>query len=127
MIDEREYRRTPISVRSYGDDPQSVDPRVEGLLSMLTGVFDGLRDGCDLPPAELIEFVIADDLSKAVRDHAGHTVGVEDLSRYDLERIAGTVVGKTMVRDDAHRRIVIVGCRRGDLNPHPLSGTRSLT
>ena len=85
---------------------------------MLTGVFDGLRDGCDLPLAELIEFVIADDLSKAVRDQAGHTVGVEDLSRYDLERTAGTV-GKTMVRDDAHRRIVIVGCRRGDSNHNP--------
>lgn len=107
MADTSHFERTPISVRAHGGDPQ-VDSRVESSLSMLAAAFDGLRELYDLPQAELLEFVIAKHLSEAVRDEAGRTVGVEDLSRYELERLGGVVVGKTMFRDDAHRHIVIV-------------------
>lgn len=96
-----------MSVRAHGFDDERLDSRITDLLSMLATVFDGLRDQCYLPPGDSLEFVIAEDLSQAVRELAGSTVGVEDLSHYGLERIGGIVVGKTMFRDDAHRRVVI--------------------
>lgn len=108
MVDENAMERTPMSVRAHGDDSRSVDPQVQNSLDALAIVFDRLRGLCPLPPAESLEFVLADDLSEAVRELAGHMVGVEDLINYEVERIGGLVAGKTMFRDEAHRRIVIV-------------------
>lgn len=108
MVDNNELERTPTSVRTHRGGSEEVDSRVESLLEMLATVFDGLREQCELPSAESLEFVVARDLSEAVRDQAGDTVGVEELNDYELERVGGIVVGKTMFRDNDHRRIVIV-------------------
>ena len=77
------------------------------LLELVAGIFDGLRVEAQLPPAESVEFFIADDISSAVQQQAGSFVGVEDLQNFDAERIGGQVVGKTLFRDEQHRRIVI--------------------
>ena len=82
--------------------------RIEALLTLLSGTFDHLRRLAELPAAQAIEFVVTEDLAADVRSHVGRVVGVEDLSDYGVERVGGTVVGKTFFRDDAHRDIVII-------------------
>lgn len=103
-----EVALTPLSISMFSSQNSQIDPEVEHVIRMISRLLDAVRGALNLPAAESLEVVLAPDLAAAVAAEAGNVIGVEGLTNFDTERIGGTVVGKTMFRDEDHRRILIV-------------------
>jgi hypothetical protein len=84
-----------------------LDERIRDLLAGLGRMFDSIRQEIGLTP-QAVEIVIAEDVAAALRSMDGEVVGVESMEDFDLERLGGNVVGKTLFRDEAHEEAVVV-------------------
>jgi len=94
-------------LRSVPPDAEWFGERITELLAGLTTAFASTGELAGLSP-QSVEIVVAEDVAAAVKSLATEVIGVESLQDFSLERVGGTVTGKTMFRDVAHEFPVVV-------------------
>jgi hypothetical protein len=97
-----------VIVRTDPKDAPWLESRVKDLVQLLAGTLSHLRVDCtDIGPGTR-EVIFTEDLAATVRSLGSQIVDYEDLQGFDVSRLGGVVVGKTMFRNEDFSDAVLV-------------------